>query len=144
LWVLVEPPLDGLKDVPVFPAGDPHALRRRRLVECQLVRALASINMRKVCAFGQKLLLPSTFPAIHLSQSSSRGHLLQRRRVSLLKAVVRGSSSAAVRGSRPTRFIIPIMRLAEAAAMLDRSHTVPATATPAMIIAMPICVGSIV
>jgi hypothetical protein len=39
---------------------------------------------------------------------------------------------------------MPVMRLAEAAVWLDRSHAMVATATPSMIMATLICVGPMV
>jgi hypothetical protein len=47
-------------------------------------------------------------------------------------------------GSKPIRFIIPIVRLAESAAMLELIHTMLPTATLTMIMATLICVGSMV
>ncbi len=104
-------------------------------------KAVVRIRVRKVCALGQKVLAPSTSPASHLSQRPSRGHLLHRRRASSMMAIVGGSPSVAIPGFRPTRIIMPLMRLAEAAAWLDCSHMMVATATPSMIMATLICGG---
>jgi len=72
--------------------------------------ALAPARMRNVSALGQKVLPPLTFPASHRSQRSSRGHRMHRRRASF---------PMVMEGSKPIRFIIPIARLAESAAMLE-------------------------
>jgi hypothetical protein len=50
-------------------------------------------------------------------------------------AMVRGPPSIAVSGSKPIRFIIAIMRLAEAAAWLDRNQNMMAMVTLTMIMA---------
>ena len=96
----------------------------------------------KVCALGQKVLPPSTSPTSHLSHRASRGHLMQRRRT--IFAIATFCRAPSVPGSKPTRLIMAIIRLAEVAVMFDRSHTTRATATPAMIMATLICVGSMV
>ena len=65
-------------------------------------------------------------------------------------AMVCGSPRVKVPGSRPKRFIIPIIRMdeaavaAEAAVALDFTHMMMATATPTMIMSRMICVVTMV
>src|SRR3990172_4576613 len=94
------------------------------------------VNTRDLCALGQKLLSPSTFPASHLSHKSSDRHLTHRLRTSCMMASV--SPRLATSGSTPARVSICIMRLPAAAATYLENHTTRAMLTATMIMATPI------
>jgi hypothetical protein len=94
------------------------------------MRPVFLVNMRNICAFGQKLLSPSTFPASHLSHKSSDRHLRHRLRTSRMMASV--SPCLATSGSTPARVSMCIMRLPEAAARYLENHTTRATLTATM------------
>ena len=100
------------------------------------MRPVVLFNLRNICALGQKLLSPSTFPASHLSHKSSDRHLPHRLRTSCMMASV--SPCLATSGSTPARVSMCIMRLSEAAATFLENYTTRATLTATMNMATPI------
>ena len=93
-------------------------------------------KMRKARALGQNVFPPSTSPASHRSHRSSEAHLRHLQRTSFMTApriaLLRASPWVPMPGSRPTRRIMDVSRLAEPAARKRRNHTTAAAVTVTM------------